>query len=276
VRSSWRDGRKRWTSSALPPSATTQATAASACSKDARTLEPSLAESAGALHSPHDAVVEPRAVLPALRALASASGRYSFFPGRTVVEVDNAAVCDHTGARTEGDVVVLCPGTATELLPSSAGMTVRNLQMLGLGPLDLRVALAGPDSLRYYPVFDLPERAGLQPPDPAVERLGAQLLVAPRADGGLTVGDTHVDDEPGAFGADEDGDRYLLHEAQTALAPQLPPVERRWTGSYLLRREGGPLVELTSDGRLVVAAAGGMGMTAAPAFAARALDLVAA
>jgi hypothetical protein len=117
----------------------------------------------------------------------------------------------------------------------------------------------------------------LPPPEPAVARFATQLLVAPRLDGRLTVGDTHLDDRAGQFGSDEEADRYLLGQAEAALSRQLPQVERRWTGSYLRRTDGADsaLVELDATGRLLVAAAGGMGMTAAPAFAAEALNLVA-
>jgi FAD dependent oxidoreductase TIGR03364 len=238
---------------------------------EARTLEPALGEVAGAMHSPLDAVVEPAGALAALRALAG----HRFLAGRTVVEADGSSVRDHRGERTEGDLVALCTGTATELLPAVDGLVRRNLQMLATAPLStpLRVAVAGGDAMRYYPAFDLPERRELSPPALAVDRHGAQLLVAPRADGRLTIGDTHVDDRPGRFGSDEEADRWLLEEADGALAVPLPPVERRWTGSYL-RRDAGPLVETTPDGALVVGAVGGMGMTAAPAFAAEALDRV--
>ena len=62
----------------------------------ARSLEPALGgELLGGLHSPLDAVVEPTAVLPALRALAAASGRYRFLSGRAVVDVDAARAVDH-------------------------------------------------------------------------------------------------------------------------------------------------------------------------------------
>ena len=121
--------------------------------------------------------------------------------------------------------------------------------------------------MRYYPAFDLPARRALPPPIPAAERLAAQLLIVPRIDRRLTLGDTHVDDRPGSFGSDEDGDQYLLEQARDLLSPDVPPVERRWTGSYLRRTDGldCALVELSSDGCLLVAGAGGMGMTAAPA-----------
>jgi FAD dependent oxidoreductase TIGR03364 len=238
-----------------------------------------LAHVAGALQSPLDAVVEPAAALAALRSLALASGRYTFLPGLTVVGVDGGAV-DHQGDRHESDLVVLCPGDAVELIPAEVvertAMKRRNLQMLETtAPAPpLRTALADGDSLRYYPAFDLPERAGLPAPDPVVEEFGLQLLVAPRLDGRLTIGDTHVDDRPGDFGSSEEADEQLLARARGLLGDPGLQVRRRWTGSYLRRTDGRDcvVIEQTRDGVLVVAAAGGMGMTAAPAIAAEALE----
>ena len=250
-------------------------------SEGARLIELRLDGLVGALHSPLDAVVEPAAALAALRALAAGSGRYRFLPGRTVVDVDGA-VTDHRGTRHEADHVVVCPGDALELVPQetvqTAGLRRRNLQMLETKPLDppLGIALADGDALRYYPAFDLPERAALPPADPVVQRLAVQLLVAPRPDGRLTVGDTHVDDVPGTFGSDEEADEHLLDRGRELLPGAQLDVGRRWTGSYLRRTDGRDcvLIEETPGGALLVTAAGGMGMTAAHPIAAEALDRV--
>ena len=246
---------------------------------EARRFHVRLQAIAGALRSPFDAVVEPAAALAALRALAGSSGRYRFLPGRTVIDVNGAAV-DHQGERHDADAVIVCPGDALELVPRQtaerAQLRRRNLQMLETEPPEpsVRVALADGDALRYYPAFDLPERAGLPPPDPVVGRLAVQLLIAPRLDGRLTIGDTHVDDRPGAFGSDEEADEHLLGRARELLAGAALRVRRRWTGSYLRRTDGRDcvLIEETPAGVLLVAAVGGMGMTAAPAIAAEALD----
>src|SRR5262249_52635312 len=110
-------------------------------------------------------------------------------------------------------------------------------------------------------------------PSPAVERYTAQLLVAPRADGGLTVGDTHIDDEPGAFGADEEAYDHLLGRLTEILGAPTT-VTRRWTGSYLRRTDGkGVLVSEELDrGVVAVTGLGGLGMTAGLAVAAETAD----
>ena len=70
--------------------------------------------------------------------------------------------------------------------------------MMQTAPLAERIttALADGDSLRYYPAYDLPGRAQLPPQAAAAERARAQLLLVQRADGGLTIGDTHEYAEP--------------------------------------------------------------------------------
>ena len=57
--------------------------------------------------------------------------------------------------------------------------------------------------LRYYPAYDLPGRAEL-PQAAAAGRARAQLPLVQRADGGLTIGDTHEYAEPFGFDLDED------------------------------------------------------------------------
>jgi FAD dependent oxidoreductase TIGR03364 len=244
---------------------------------EARAVNPLLGEITGSLHSPLDSVVEPAAALAALRELCHATGRYRFVAERTVVDLDDGVV-DHTGVRHAGDVAVVCPGDALELIPGEApgqaALARRSLQMLELssvGPQSPTVVADG-DAMRYYPAFDLPERAALPPADPIVERYRAQLLAVPRADGALTIGDTHVDDQPDMFGSSEEADEHLLARVEVILGPR-GPVRRRWTGSYLRRTDGADCVLIASlESGVVVTAAGGMGMTAAPAFAREALE----
>src|ERR1700728_4579982 len=81
--------------------------------EEARACNPAVqGDIQGALHCSEDAVVEPRLALGALRAhLAAESGaRYRFHPGRRVVAAAPRALVDTTGARWEGDLVVLATG----------------------------------------------------------------------------------------------------------------------------------------------------------------------
>ncbi len=255
---------------------------------EARRVNPVLGKVRAALHCTEDAVVEPRRVLAALRDLCGSNGHYDWLPGREVKEAEEHAVVDALGARHRGDLVVLCTGAAhggvaaptlaTLAAPASpgrpAGPPVRRvrLQMMETDRYDrpLPTSVADGDSLRYYPAYDVPARDQLQPQAPVAAEWGAQLLLVQRADGSLTIGDTHGYDEPFPFDLDEAPYRHLLDAAGSILEGPLPPAVRRWAGVYsqvtdpaalYLRAEVAPGVQL-------VTGPGGRGMTLAPAIAA--------
>jgi FAD dependent oxidoreductase TIGR03364 len=248
-----------------------------------RTVNPALrGEFAGGLFCRRDAIVEPRQVLPALRAyLLAGSSAYQWHPGREATEVSPGAVRDHTGAWHHGDLVVLCTGAAHtglagRYLARDQIPPVRRvrLQMMQTAPLAVRVttALADGDSLRYYPAYDLPGRAQLAPQSAGAARARAQLLLVQRADGGLTIGDTHEYTEPFAFDVDEDAYDHLRARAQTLLGAPVPPIQRRWAGVY---SEVNPAVASpglyhrseVEPGVVLVTGPGGRGMTCSPAIA---------
>jgi phosphonoacetaldehyde dehydrogenase len=90
------------------------------------------------------------------------------------------------------------------------------------------------------------------------------LLLAPRRDGAITIGDTHAFDAPGDFGIDDEAHCYLEREAEAAFGAPLPAVAHRWEGAYLRRcdgrdwvwREAGdPLDERTDVGTVIDEAA---------------------
>jgi FAD dependent oxidoreductase TIGR03364 len=254
-----------------------------------REVNPALrGEFAGGLWCKTDGIVEPRLAQPALRAYLTAGGPatggpgtgggYSWLPGREVTEIAANAVRDHTGEWHHGDLVVLCTGaTLTGVVgPHLAGYPappVRRvrLQMMQTRPFGQRVAtsVADGDSLRYYPAYDVPARASLAPQDPAAARNRAQLLLVQRADGSLTIGDTHEYDEPFTFDVDEDAYDHLRGRAEALLGTQLPPVQRRWAGVYCEVTGGGSLYHRSevAPGVLLVTGPGGRGMTCSPAIA---------
>jgi FAD dependent oxidoreductase TIGR03364 len=248
-----------------------------------RAVNPALrGEFAGGLHCRLDAIVEPRQVLPALRGYLASDG-YEWLPGREVTEIAPNAVRDHTGAWHQCDLVILCPGAAHtgiagRYLARSGGVRRVRLQMMQTAPLDARIttALADGDSLRYYPAFDLPGRAALPPQAGVAAQTRAQLLLVQRADGGLTIGDTHEYAEPFTFDVDEDAYDHLRGRAEALLGTPLPRIQRRWAGVY---SEVEPAVP--GDGRarvlyhraevepgvVLVTGPGGRGMTCSPAIA---------
>lgn len=251
-----------------------------------RAVNPALrGEFAGGLLCRADAIVEPRQVLPALRAHLSAGDKgtsgYTWLPGREVTEIVPNAVRDHTGAWHRGDLVILCPGAAHTGVAGRylarggvPGVRRVRLQMMQTAPLAERVttALADGDSLRYYPAYDLPGRAQLPTQAAAAGRARAQLLLVQRADGGLTIGDTHEYAEPFAFDVDEDAYDHLRARAEALLGRHIPRVRRRWAGVYSEVDPGVAGHALyhraeVEPGVVLVTGPGGRGMTCSPAIA---------
>jgi FAD dependent oxidoreductase TIGR03364 len=246
-----------------------------------RAVNPALrGEFLGGLHCRLDAIVEPRQVLPALRDYLAGPG-YQWLPGREVTEVAPNAVRDHTGAWHRCDLVILCPGAAHTGVAgrylTGGGVRRVRLQMMQTAPMAQRIttALADGDSLRYYPAYDLPGRSQLPPQPAAAERARAQLLLVQRADGGLTIGDTHEYAEPFAFDLDEDAYDHLRARAEALLGAPVPRVQRRWAGVYSEVAPENPVVAShalyhraeVEPGVILVTGPGGRGMTCSPAIA---------
>ena len=150
-------------------------------------------------------------------------------------------VVDHLGDRHQGSLALLCIGDRLTGLGGRIGATLAaaplrrcRLQMMQTAPTTERLAtaIADADSMRYYPAFDLPGAHALPPPGPETARWAMQLLLVQRAGGGLTIGDTHVYDEPFDFAVDESVYDCLRHRAESILGWELPPVVRRWAGVY--------------------------------------------
>lgn len=240
-----------------------------------RELNPALGKVRSALHCAKDAAVEPRRVLGALREACLASGRYQWLAGREVVEIGDHEVLDSAGERHPGDLVVLCTGAAHRGLVGQVldGAPLRRVRLQMMETARYRptvtTSLADGDSLRYYPGFDVPARAALQPQWATAAAWSAQLLLVQRLDGGLTIGDTHTYDEPFPFDVDEAPYEHFMAAATALLAGPLPPIVRRWAGVYsevtdpahpYLRVDVAPGVQL-------VTGFGGRGMTLSPVVA---------
>ncbi|HUA95677.1 MAG TPA: FAD-dependent oxidoreductase [Acidimicrobiales bacterium] len=236
----------------------------------------------GGLLCTRDAVVEPGQVLGALRDTLEATGRYTWLPARQVVDVattsDGAAVAiDHLGHRHEGTIAIACIGDRLNGLGGRIGADLAaaplrrcRLQMMQTAPTPIRLttAVADADSMRYYPAFDLPGRAGLPPPSATTSEWGMQLLLVQRAGGGLTIGDTHTYEEPFDFAIEEHLYEDLRSRAEAILGWDLPPVVRRWAGVYTGSADERICYRSTVEpGVVVVTGPAGRGMTLAPAIA---------
>lgn len=235
----------------------------------------------GALWCARDAIVEPREVLPALRAKLHKSNRYQFLGGREVRNVRTGEVVDDHGDVHAGDLVFLCTGAwhsglIRELTDDLPVRRVR-LQMMQTAPLDdtLTTAVADADSFRYYPAFNGPAVSELPPQAPIAAEHRMQLLMVQRTHGGLTIGDTHEYDEPFGFDVQSDPYEYLRGVVEGILGRPLPEVTRRWAGVYsqatgdevVVRRE-------VAAGVHLVTGPGGRGMTMAPAIAEASLEAI--
>ena len=235
----------------------------------------------GGLLCTTDAVVEPGAVLGALRAHLETTGRYRWLPGRQAVDVDGgdgpSAVVDQFGHSHHGSLILLCIGDRLSGIGGRVGAALSaaplrkcRLQMMQTAPTPTRLttAIADADSMRYYPAFDLPGRDRLAPPRAETARWGMQLLVVQRAAGGLTIGDTHVYDEPFDFAVDEEPYEHLRARAESILGWGLPPVVRRWAGVYTVVTDDRLYFrERVADQAWVVTGPAGRGMTLSPAIA---------
>jgi FAD dependent oxidoreductase TIGR03364 len=235
----------------------------------------------GALFCELDAVVEPRRVPQALREhLAARSPEcYRYHPGRRVTETAPGAVVDNAGDRWEGDLVVVATGAAYDQLPAAVPLVSRlrrvRLQMFETHPHPERLttALADADSLRYYPAYEHAPRHELGRQNDIAVQHHLQLLLAQRADGGLTIGDTHAYDEPFDFALAEAPTTELLSRVCGILGGEPPPVRRRWEGVYAECRDGAVCLREQIDDRVwLVTGPGGRGMTCSPAIARDTLD----
>ncbi|MBB4788953.1 TIGR03364 family FAD-dependent oxidoreductase [Streptomyces rapamycinicus] len=248
---------------------------------EARALNPALrGEFDAALYCERDAAVEPRTAQVALRAELRKSPRYTFLPGREVREVTGErAVRDDHGEVHTGDAVVLCTGAwlgglVRELAGPDLPVRCVRLQMMQTDPLGepLPTSVADSDSFRYYPAYASPaldELNGRRPQAGTAAEHRMQLLMVQRADGGLTIGDTHEYEHPFAFDTLEDPYDHLTGVVESLLGRPLPKVRRRWAGVYAQCTDSGRVVhrQRVRDAVWLVTGPGGRGMTCSPAIA---------
>ncbi|MFD9505061.1 TIGR03364 family FAD-dependent oxidoreductase [Streptomyces mirabilis] len=248
---------------------------------EARAVNPALRGAfEAALFCERDAAVEPRTAQLALRAELSKSPNYTFLPGREVrAVVGEHAVRDDHGDVHTGDVVVLCTGAwlgglVRELAGPELPVRRVRLQMMQTAPLGepLTTSVADADSFRYYPAYRSPaldELDAHQPQAPIAAAHRMQLLMVQRADGGLTIGDTHEYEHPFAFDTLEDPYDHLAEVVESFLGRPLPKIRRRWAGVYAQCTDPSRVVhrQRVRDGVWLVTGPGGRGMTCSPAIA---------
>ncbi|MFF4348832.1 TIGR03364 family FAD-dependent oxidoreductase [Streptomyces sp. NPDC001530] len=248
---------------------------------EARAVNPALRGAFdAALYCERDAAVEPRTAQLALREQLLKSPGYTFLPGREVRDVvGERAVRDDHGEVHDGDVVVLCTGAwlgglVRELAGPDLPVRRVRLQMMQTDPLGepLTTSVADADSFRYYPAYRSPALDELDARRPQSATAAAhrmQLLMVQRADGGLTIGDTHEYEHPFAFDTLEDPYDHLTEVVESFLGRPLPKIRRRWAGVYAQCVDPSRVVhrQRVRDGVWLVTGPGGRGMTCSPAIA---------
>ncbi|PBC63546.1 FAD-dependent oxidoreductase [Streptomyces sp. Tue6028] len=248
---------------------------------EARAVNPALRGAfEAALFCERDAAVEPRTAQLALREELLKSPRYTFLPGREVRDVvGEHAVRDDHGDVHSGDTVVLCTGAwlgglVRELAGPELPVRRVRLQMMQTDPLGepLTTSVADADSFRYYPAYRSPALDALdahQPQSTTAAEHRMQLLMVQRADGGLTIGDTHEYEHPFAFDTVEEPYEHLAEVVESFLGRPLPRIRRRWAGVYAQCTDTSRVVhrQQVRDGVWLVTGPGGRGMTCAPAMA---------
>ncbi|MEU2437671.1 TIGR03364 family FAD-dependent oxidoreductase [Streptomyces rubradiris] len=248
---------------------------------EARALNPALrGDFTAALYCERDAAVEPRTAQLALRAELLKSPNYTFLLGREVRDVTGAGtVRDDHGDTHHADAVVLCTGAwlgglVRELAGPDLPVRRVRLQMMQTDPLGepLTTSVADADSFRYYPAYAsaaLDELNARQPQPRTAAAHRMQLLMVQRADGGLTIGDTHEYEHPFAFDTDEEPYEHLTGVVESLLGRPLPRVRHRWAGVYAQCTDPGKVVhrQQVHEGVWLVTGPGGRGMTCAPAIA---------
>lgn len=172
----------------------------------ARRLEPGLSPRiAGAIHAPHDAQADPRAVMAALaRALRDAGGELEVGAGALGVEVERGRV---TGVRTAAGVL------ASERVVVAAGPWSPALAPSGEGP---------PVRPVKGQILELRVREGMPAPCERIVRTPRCYLV-PRGDGRVVLGATV--EEQGFDTAVTAGGVHRLLEAAWEVVPEVGELE---------------------------------------------------
>lgn len=230
------------------------------------------------LWCPLDAAVEPGSVLHSMRTYMLMNEKYTWRKNCEVVDVrtDDSKIVAiaKNGEIFEGDYLILCPGADhTSLFKEqfdTAPIRRVRLQMMSTDVFDeeLTTSIADGDSMRYYPGYEVPTIDQLPPQNPIAAKNHMQLLLVQRADGTLTIGDTHEYAEPFEFKLAEDPYQYLHDAASELIGRKIPPIINRWDGVYSQRTDHAICDRRQIATNIVsITGPGGRGNTLAPAIA---------
>lgn len=236
-----------------------------------------------ALMFPGAGALDPRVFVPRWLAYLQETRGLAYFPGSTVVAVEEQPVgCRVRTARgdlVQASEVLVCGGEEFQtLFPETflqSGIQRCKLAMFQTKPLGLPRHLPGlafGRSLRHYPLFSGTaafERMLAEPTDAHCDRLGIHLLVKPCPDGSVVLGDSHEYTKPGEphdFDYGTEAEQLIQQLAQRHLRGFPCPVARRWLGYYAKHPER-PWIEERPQPHVTVISGLTIGMSVGPAFA---------
>lgn len=188
------------------------------------------------LFSPLDATVEPRTMLPTLRAHLQRHGSYEFHGGVEVHDFDATSVTDAVGRVTRGDLVVLCLGSraalVTSLLSAPNLLHRSRLQMLQTEPVDvpMRTVVADVHTLARHGLLAPSTIEMLSPADPRLGSYDLRFTCLQRANGALVIGEVRENEEPFDFDLADRPAAALLERFCDMTGRPTPTVVRRWSG----------------------------------------------
>lgn len=247
-------------------------------SRQAQELNPGLrGQIAGGLYCSKDAVVEPNSVLTELREVLASFTNFKFLPNSEVVGIqeigDEVTVTLRNADSFSSDQVVVVPGAdhkslfSEELTRAPLRRVFLQMARLDSPGFELTTSIASFDSLRFYPGYQGPPIEKLEPVRPLVSQMVMQLLLQQRVDGTLTMGDTHVYQEPFPHEMREDCYELLLQDVADIIGVK-PKIISRWQGIYSQNTTGEVCVRLQPSKRVrVITGPGGRGNTLSPAIA---------
>lgn len=247
--------------------------------KETQKLNPALRGNfIASLWCPLDATVEPNSVLTSLRSALVKNPNYIWRNSVDIIDVkssgDRVTAIAKSGEIFEGDFLILCPGADHESLYKeqfdTAPIRKVYLQMMNTEPFDeeITTSIADGDSMRYYPGYDVQSLKHLPPQHPTASENHMQLLLVQRGDGTITIGDTHIYEEPFPFKLEEGPYQYLHDLASDFFGRKLPPISHRWSGVYSQRIDGAVCDRRRIATNIIsVTGPGGRGNSLAPAIA---------
>ena len=247
--------------------------------KETQKLNPALRGNyIASLWCPLDGTVEPDSVLTSLRNHLQTNSRYIWRNSVDIIDIksagDRVTAVAKSGEIFEGDLLIHCPGADHSSIFKeqfdSAPIRKVYLQMMSTAPFseEITTSIADGDSMRYYPGYDVPSLSSLPAQHPIAERNHMQLLLVQRADGTITIGDTHEYQEPFPFKLDEAPYQYLHDIASDLFGRKLPPITHRWSGIYSQQTNGAICDRRRISTNIVsVTGPGGRGNSLAPAIA---------